>query len=114
QGIADSAAAMYFERDYALPEPIKAIAKWPPLQEIVGRYSMGTFPPFTITIRGGKPFLSWNPVRVSALVPIAEDTWFEKFDWLTLKAERDATGKITGFTGTAPWSNGAMKATRIE
>lgn len=114
QGIADAAAAMYFERDYALPQQIKPVAKWPPLEEIVGRYSMGTFPPFSITIRGGKPFLAWNPVRVSALVPIGEDIWFEKFDWLTLKVQRDAAGKITGFTGTAPWSREPMQVTRIE
>jgi CubicO group peptidase (beta-lactamase class C family) len=113
-GIADSVASMYFERPYAVPAAIKPLEKSPPAEEITGRYSMGTFPPFTISIRGGKPFLSWNPVRVSALVPIGPDTWFEKLDWLTLKAERDATGRVTGFSGTAPWTPTPMKVTRIE
>ena len=67
-----------------------------------------------IALRGGRTFLQWNPVRVSTLVPIGPDTWFERFDWMTLRAERDADGRVTGFTATAPWAAEPMKAARIQ
>ena len=114
QGIVDAVAAMYFERPYENPSLPMTLATWPSSADLLGRYSLGTFPPFTIALRSGRPMLTWNPVRLSTLVPIGPDTWFEKFDWMTLRAERDATGKITGFIATAPWASGEMKAVRLE
>jgi len=75
---------------------------------------MEGFPPFTISIRNGRPIQAWNPIRISPLVPIDADTWFARFDWLTMKAERDASGRISGFTATAPWAEKPMKVTRQE
>ena len=114
QGIVDAVTAMYFEKPYEIPSLPKASAPQPPATEILGTYKMGTFPPFTISLRSGAPFLSWNPMRVSTLVAIGPDTWFEKFDWLVLKVERDANGKAIGFTGTAPWAAQPMKAERVQ
>ena len=112
--IADAAASIYYEQPYDLPAPIRPMEKLPSTKEILGTYRMGTFPPFTITLRSGRPFLAWNPVRVSALVPIAPDTWFEKLDWLTLKVKRDENGTMTGFTATAPWSANPIDVTVVD
>ena len=46
--------------------------------------------------------------------PDRPDAWFDEFDWMTLRAESDATGRITGFVATAPWASGEMKAARLE
>ena len=111
--IVDAASAMYFERPYEIPQAVRRFASPRPAQELIGRYKMGTFPPFSVTLRDGQPFLAWTPVRVSELVPVAPDVWFEKLDWMTLKAERDENGRITGFTATAPWTSTPMKVTPV-
>jgi hypothetical protein len=112
--IADAAASIYFEKPYNPPAAIRSTGDWSAANDLLGRFSVSTFPPFTITMRNGRPFLSWNPVRVSALVPVAPDTFFEKLDWMTLKIERDEKGQAIGLVATAPWASNPMPVKRLE
>jgi hypothetical protein len=46
---------------------------------------------FTLSMRGGKPVIAWNEIRMSALKRIDADTWFSPLDWakLTLRFRDD-------------------------
>jgi CubicO group peptidase (beta-lactamase class C family) len=111
--IAQDVAAMYFGEPYEIrsvqlqPNPPAADPR------IAGVYSLETRPnPFTIAIRDGRPFMSWNSARQSALIPLGANRWFIPLDWGTLTLERNADGGYEQGTMTAAWSDTALKVTR--
>ena len=111
--VAQDVAAMYFGQPYTTPR-VTLSKGWPPVAELAGTWQMEGFPPFTITIRSGRPVAAWNGIRASALVPAGPDTWFERLDWATFKFERDASGRLSGGIITAPWAAQPMKLTRLK
>ncbi len=59
---------------------------------------------FTIEFRDGRPVAMWNEVRMSSMLRVSDDTWFEPLDWATLQLKFDDGGKFVGGTFTLPGS----------
>jgi CubicO group peptidase (beta-lactamase class C family) len=80
---------------------------------IIGNYSIpGRGWTFNISLRGGKPVLAWTDIRMSAILRVSGDTWFEPLDWATLQLKFDDAGKYVEGTFTLP-GLGAQKVERL-
>ena len=51
---------------------------------------------FTLSLRGGKPVIAWNEIRMSALKRIDADTWFSPLDWAKLTFRFRDDGSFEG------------------
>jgi CubicO group peptidase (beta-lactamase class C family) len=94
--IAQSVAAMMFDQPYTIAsakladDPYRA-----PDPRIEGRYRVEGRPwTFSISIRDGRPLVTWTPIRQSAMLRMSDDTWFEPLDFATLQLKLDAEGKL--------------------
>ncbi|HET7434319.1 MAG TPA: serine hydrolase domain-containing protein [Thermoanaerobaculia bacterium] len=95
--IARDVAAMVYGAPYQNPIAPVAVRGKVPEANIAGRYTVADKPwKANIEMRQGKPVLLWNDVRRSALIRIAEDTWFSPLDWSKFRFTFDANGKVTG------------------
>ena len=112
--IAQDVAAIYLGEPYVSPSLPARVDPPPPLDpRIAGVYSLETRPePFTIAIRNGRPFMSWNSTRQSALIPLGENRWLIPLDWGTLTLERNADGSYEQGSMTAIWADAPLKVTR--
>jgi CubicO group peptidase (beta-lactamase class C family) len=67
---------------------------------------------FTISFREGKPVAAWTDIRMSAMLRMSDDTWFEPLDWATLQLKFDDAGKFVEGTFTIP-GFGPQKVERL-
>lgn len=91
--IAESVAAMYFGREVPSPTVSLAVKPAPMDPRFTGDYEVVGRPwKFTLSLRGGRPVIAWNEIRMSALKRIDEDTWFSPLDWakLTFRFREDS------------------------
>ena len=93
--ITQAIAAMIFDQPYTIPSVKLAADPYRVDPRIVGHYRVEGRPwQFTVMMRDGHPIAAWTPVRQSAMLRVSEDTWFEPFDWATVKLKFDDAGKF--------------------
>lgn len=94
--IARTVAAMMFDKPYSVPSVQLAADPFAiPDRRIEGNYRVEGHPwTFTISIREGRPIVTWTPIRQSAMLRMSEDTWFEPFDWATLQLRLAPDGSL--------------------
>jgi CubicO group peptidase (beta-lactamase class C family) len=106
--IAESVAAMMFDKPYSVPNVKLAADPYSlPDRRIEGSYRVEGHPwTFTIAIRDGRPIVTWTPIRQSAMLRMSDDTWFEPFDWATLQLKLAPDGTLAegwfNYPGMAP------------
>ncbi|MBV8518689.1 MAG: beta-lactamase family protein [Acidobacteria bacterium] len=96
-GVAQSIAAMLFDRPYTIPSVTLAADPYrPPDPRLEGHYRVEGHPwTFTLSIRDGRGLVTWARIRQSALLRVSDDTWFEPLDWATLQLKTDADGNFS-------------------
>jgi hypothetical protein len=94
--ISASVAAMMFDKPYNVPTVKLAADPFAlPDPRIAGSYRVEGHPwTFTISVRDGRPIVTWTPIRQSAMLRMSEDTWFEPFDWATLQLKLAPDGTL--------------------
>ena len=76
----------------------------------VGRYQIQDGPVVEI-YKEGEKLLARGTGRLSELIPESETTWFVTMVNVRVFFERDASGKVTGFTG---WDNRDFEVKKLE
>jgi CubicO group peptidase (beta-lactamase class C family) len=94
--LAQSVAAMILDKPYSVPSVKLAADPFsPPDRHIEGSYRVEGRPwTFTISIRDGRPVVSWSAIRQSAMLRMSGDTWFEPLDWATLQLKLAPDGTL--------------------
>lgn len=94
--IAQSIAAMMFDKPYTVPSVKLAADPFAaPDRRLEGSYRVEGRPwTFTISIRDGRPIVSWTSTRQTAMLRMSDDTWFEPFDWATLQLRLAPDGTL--------------------
>ncbi|HEX3578326.1 MAG TPA: serine hydrolase domain-containing protein [Thermoanaerobaculia bacterium] len=67
---------------------------------------------FTVSFRDGKPIAAWTDIRMSAMLRMSDDMWFEPLDWATLQLKFDDAGKFVDGAFTIPGFGGPQKVER--
>ncbi len=80
------------------------------LASYVGRYQIGGGPPLEIYLEGGKLMVRGNG-NVSELIPESETNFYVTLVNVRVFFERDAAGKVSGFTG---WGGGDFEGKRLD
>lgn len=113
--IAQDVAAIYLGEPHTKPSVPTPMNPAPPVDpKITGVYLMETRSnPFTIAIRKGRPYMSWNSARQSALIPLGDNRWYITLDWGTLTLDRNADGRYEKGTLTAIWADKPLNVTRV-
>ncbi len=108
--IAKDVAAIALGQPYTIPVPAAAGAGTID-PRLLGSWTLEGFPyPFSIEMRHGRPIVSWNTVRQSAMLRTGVDAYFLPLDWATVTF-RFTEVTVEG-TWTAPWSDKPLKVSR--
>jgi CubicO group peptidase (beta-lactamase class C family) len=81
------------------PSPAVKLASSPaPIDpRLLGTYAVEGRPwTLTISLHEGRPLLSWNEIRQSALLRVDGDTWFSPLDWARFQLRFDESGTFQG------------------
>ncbi|HEV7425947.1 MAG TPA: serine hydrolase domain-containing protein [Thermoanaerobaculia bacterium] len=111
--ITEAVARMVFGETVATPSVKLAANPNDADARIAGKYSIPSRGwTFTISFRDGKPVAAWTDIRMSAMLRMSDDTWFEPLDWATLQLKFDDAGKFVDGTFTIPGFGGPQKVER--
>jgi CubicO group peptidase (beta-lactamase class C family) len=95
--IARDVAGMMFDIPYDVPSYPAAVTGKIPESRVTGIWGVeGRDWTANIQMQQGKLVVVWHEIRKSALVRIAEDTWFSPLDWSRFRFTFDAEGNVTG------------------
>jgi CubicO group peptidase (beta-lactamase class C family) len=101
--ITDAVARMVFGETVAIPSIKLASNPNDANPRIAGKYAIPSRGwTFNITFHDGRPIAAWTELRMSQMLRMSDDTWFEPLDWATLQLKFDDAGKFVDGTFTIP------------
>jgi len=112
--ITEAVARMVFGEMVAAPQVKLAANPNDADPRIAGKYAIPSRGwTFTISFHDGRPVAAWTELRMSQMLRMSDDTWFEPLDWATLQLKFDDAGKFVEGTFTIPGFAGTQKVERL-